>query len=352
MSGASMMVASAGLCCSLGYQLDAAVWAMRANMDHFQESAFFCRNGHAIPVASLPDDVFGQERLQRWVDYAVSDCARGLPGLPALLDVDRTAVIVLGPHASRPHADQAVCRTLAQDAMARLAGGTEAPPAGQRTHRITVLMEGRAGLGSALQLAARYLASEEAAQVLLIGVDSYLSAADINAGLNERRLFVKDNSNGFMPGEAAAAVVLRRGRRGEAGMHVGGVGIAAEEGRYDGSVPSRAKGLTEAVRAACRQAQIDPGQLAFRASDQNGEQFYAREAANAMARVMFGKPRLAHLTIADKVGEVGAAAGTALLAWLWRDLADAEFSPGSNGIIHLAGDDGVRCAVALHYFGG
>lgn len=351
MSGASMMVASAGLCCALGYHLEGALWAMRANMDHFQESAFFCRAGHAIPVASLPDDIFGQERMQRWVEHAVIDCARKVPGVHSLLDVDQTVVIVLGPHASRPHADQAICRTLAQTAMARLAGNTPAQ-GDAREHRIKVLMEGRAGFGSALQLAARYLANDEAAQVLLIGVDSYLNAADINAGLSEQRLFVKGNSNGFMPGEAAAVIVLRRGRHGEAGVHVGGVGMATEEGRRDGSVPSRGKGLTEAVRAACRQAQLDPGQLAFRASDQNGEQFYAREAANAMARVRFGQTQLAHRTIADKIGEVGSATGPALLAWLWRDMTDAEFSPGSNGIIHLAGDDGVRCAVALHYFGG
>ncbi|MCE3603001.1 hypothetical protein LXA47_05210 [Massilia sp. P8910] len=346
----SMVVASAGLCCSLGYHLDAAVCAMRANMDHFRESGFFNGASDPIRAASLPDDIFGQDRLQLWIEYAIRDCARHLHEPHSLLDSARTALIVLAPESGRPHASQTDYADMAQAAMSALraeclpAGGVDAPA-------VTLIAQGRSGLTATLLLAARYLAAAEAEQVLLIGVDSYLNAADINDYLAEGRLLVPGNSNGFLPGEAAAALLLRPALSESTGLHVKGAAMADEAGRQDGSVPSRAQGLTQAVRSACEQAGVLPSALSFRLGDQNGEQFYAREAADAFTRVMFGEHELTLLTLADKIGEVGAATGPAMLAWMWREMAHPTLSPGNVGVVHLANDDGQRSAVVLQYYG-
>ena len=109
-----------------------------------------------------------------------------------------------------------------------------------------------------------------------------------------------------------------------------------EPGRPDGSVPSRAQGLTQAVRNACEQAGVEPGALQFRLSDQNGEQFFSREASNAFTRVLAGEGKLPLMTLADKIGEVGAAAGVSMLAWLQRDMTHGSFNRGSLGLLHLA----------------
>jgi 3-oxoacyl-[acyl-carrier-protein] synthase-1 len=231
--------------------------------------------------------------------------------------------------------------------LALLAGLGAAPD--QHWH-IGVLLEGRTGLGTALLEAARMLALGECSQVLVLGVDSYLNAADIGSLLHEGRLFVPGNRNGFIPGEAASAVLLRPAPLSAPGLHVRGVGVDHEAGRHDGSVPSRGQGLSRAIRAACEMASLTPAALQFRASDHNGEQFFANEASNAVTRVMFGSGAdLAHLTLADKLGEVGAAAGVAMLAWLWAHMGQREWSPGACGMLHLASEGGARCAVVLHH---
>lgn len=345
----SMMVASAGLCCALGYHLDAAVCAMRANMDHFRESGFVGRASVPVRAASLPDDVFGQDRLALWIEYAVRDCAQHWDEPLSLLDPARTAVIVLAPETGRPHASQSDYADMARTALDALRA--RLLPGGGHAPAIATIAQGRSGLAAALLEAARCLAAAEAEQVLLIGVDSYLNAADINDYLAQRRLLVPGNSNGFLPGEAAAAVLLRPAFSQAPGLHVKGAAVAGEAGRQDGSVPSRAQGLTLAVRTACALAGVAPAALSFRLGDQNGEQFYAREAADAFARVMYGEQAPTLLTLADKIGEVGAATGPAMLAWMWREMAHPALSPGDVGVLHLAGDDGQRSAVVLHYYG-
>ena len=346
----SMVIASAGLCCSLGYHLDAAVCAMRSNMDHFRESGFFSLTSDPIKAASLPDDLFGQDRLQLWIEYAVRDCARHWPEPLSLLDPGRTALIVLAPESGRPHASQTDYADMTRAALGTLrvqllSSGDD------KGQEVTVIAQGRSGLTAALLQAARCLESAEAAQVLVIGIDSYLNAADINDYLIQERLLGSGNSNGFVPGEAAAALLLRPAFGEAAGLHVKGAAVADEAGRQDGSVPSRAQGLTKAVRSACEQAGVPPAALSFRLGDQNGEQFYAREAADAFTRVMFGEHKLTLLTLADKIGEVGAATGPAMLAWMWREMAHPTLSPGDVGVVHLANDDGQRSAVVLQYNG-
>lgn len=351
---ASLHLAAAGLCCSLGYHLDAAICALRANMDHFQESTFYSLSADPINVARLPDAIYGQARLQRWVEYAVRDCSRHLERPATVLDAEETAVIVLAPHHSRAHADADRIEKLVLTVLAALR--EELPPAQRPVHSIPfaimVLSQGSVGLAPALSRAANYLVNETAKQVLLIGIDSLLNSADINFYLSDERLFVRGNSNGFLPGEAASAILLRLAPSSSPGLHIKGIGVAEEAGRHDGSVPSRGQGLTAAIRSACVQAKVDPLQLMFRISDQNGEQFFAKDAANAITRVMFGGRKMEQLSIADKIGEVSAASGPAMLAWLHRDMQEPDTSPGALGVLHLAHDDGTRCAIVLQHIQG
>ena len=272
----------------------------------------------------------------------------------SLLDPARTAVVVLAPDATRTHTGDGFHAALVATALHQLgtADGAGAVPGAVADARpVTVIASGRAGLGGGLQQALHLLADHAVEQVLLIGVDSYLNAADMNVMLRNERLLVKGNSNGFLPGEAAAALLLTLATPDERGVFIEGIGHADEAGRPDGSVPSRAIGLTEAIRAACGQARVTPAELNFRISDQNGEQFFARESANAMTRIMFGAHQLAHLTLADKIGEVGAATGVAMLAWLSHEMPHIDHSPGNLGVLHLANDGGQRCAVVIRHTG-
>ncbi len=334
----AMRIRAAGLCCAVGYHLRAADCALRAHMDHFQESEFRSQDGSPLLVARLPEtELWGQPRLARWLELALADCLDDAPGL----DTRQVPLIWLAPEAERAGPDLEWRAEIHRQAVTQL--GKEFHPASG------ILPLGRAGLAHALQQACACLLREHCPAVLLAGVDSYLDAGTINGYLHAERLQVPGNSDGFIPGEGAAAVLLEPARSGGAGVCITGYGEGEEAGRPDGSVPSRAQGLTRAIRTAMSAARIDYGDLDFRMSDQNGEAFFSREAANAFTRVApEGGAKLELLTLADSLGEIGAATGPAMLAYLSRRLPHFA-SPGACGILHLANDDGRRAAVVLQH---
>ena len=333
-----LRIVAAGLCCALGYHLGAAACALRANIDHFQESEFLTQRDERLVVARLPDtDLWGQSRLARWLELAVADCLRHTPSL----DTQEVPLVWLAPEPDRHGLTLSWWTEVFHAVVAKL-GLTFHPRSG-------VMQLGRAGLAGALEQVASLLEAEKRPAVMLVGVDSYLHAATINHYLKSERLQVSGNSNGFIPGEAAAAVLLTRARPSDPGVKVIGYRQGHEAGRPDGSVPCRAQGLSDTIRAALASSQIAVERLDFRVSDQNGEAFFAKEAANAFARVASKDSRqLRVVTLCDCLGEVGAATGPAMLAYLSQLMPHAD-SPGRTALLHLANDDGLRSAVVVQY---
>ncbi len=142
----SLMVSGAGVCCLVGYYLNAAVCCFRANMDHFQESEFFCDAGEAIVVSKLPGDLQGHERLQSLIEYAVNDCAHYLQELHSIYDPLRTALIILSPDKGRAHSDSQLYTDLTLDAIEHLGQGHLRP--GEYT--LSVLPAGRGTKGHSI----------------------------------------------------------------------------------------------------------------------------------------------------------------------------------------------------------
>lgn len=334
-----LRIAAAGLCCALGYSLDTASVALQARMDHFQSSHFKTPRGEPLLVAKLPETRrWGGKRLGLWLQAALQDCLSRAP------DCDTTRIAVLWMAPRRPEIQQASI-----DWSGVYLDACEALDL--RFHADScVLTGGRAALSLALERAELLLRREGIDGVLLVGVDSLLDAATISRLLSEERLLTPKNADGFIPGEAAAAVLLQAGdavANGQRCVHITGHGRGVEPGRVDGSVPSRAQGLTQAVRAAMASAALSYEHLDFRCADQNGEAFYAKEASHAFGRIApVGGDALQLLTVADGVGEVGAALGPVMLAHLSR-LMRHPFGPGACGILHLADDDGTRAAAVV-----
>jgi 3-oxoacyl-[acyl-carrier-protein] synthase I len=340
-SSSGLRIHSAGLCCSVGYQLSAASCALRAHMDHFQNSEFLAPMGEPVVVARLPDDtLWGQARLSRWLELAILDCL----AMNGDLDTRDIPLVWLAPEPQRHDAEPEWYTAIFDQTLERV---------GKLFHPDSIIVpQGRAGLAQALAQAAHLLQQKRCSHVLLAGVDSYLDSGTINQYLGAERLQVTGNSDGFIPGEAAAAILLHLDHTDSPGLYILGFGQAQEEGRPDGSVPSRAKGLTNAIRNALTMSQLSYQDLEFRISDQNGEAFFSREANNAMTRVAPpGGRKLPVITLADCIGEVGAATGPAMLAFMFEKMA-RDTHPGHRGLLHLANDDGLRSAAILHYVAG
>lgn len=346
MTGAGLAVVGAGICCSVGLNARAASCALRTGLDHFRESDFRATDGSLIRVARIgQSELWGATRLAIWLGLALEEA------MDTIEPAERSAlpIVLMGPDAERPlgaeHQQFATVKSL-RSAMSMQFGRGSKMVAG-----------GRGAFARGLAHASNLLNAGHSKRVLLAGVDSFLNAPDMTWFLGEERLLVPGNSDGFVPGEGAAALVLEKFDARQSGnptpsavTRLLGVGFDTEEGRPDGSTPSRAQGLSRAIRSAMQQADAHMDDLDFRISDQNGESFFAKEAANAMTRCAQPGGRLPQLlTTADCTGEIGAATGPLMLAWIHHYMSHPD-APGSRGLLHLASDGGDRTALIVQHF--
>ena len=166
---------------------------------------------------------------------------------------------------------------------------------------------------------------------------------------NEGRLLTARNSNGFMPGEAAGALLVEAAG-GEAGELVcSGIGFGREAAHLDSGEPLRADGLTQAIKSALADAGCAMHDMDYRITDLSGEQYYFKEAALALSRTLRQRKEMFDIWHpAESTGETGAAAGAAVIA-LTHAACRKAFGLGPNILAHMANDAGQRAALSLHY---
>ena len=108
--------------------------------------------------------------------------------------------------------------------------------------------------------------------VIIAGVDSYLSSQTLKGYEERSRLFTSENSNGFIPGEGASAMIVRRPLPSEHPQLVlMGLGFGVEKATLESEEPLRADGLAGAIKNSIAEAGIDLGSLDYRITDVSGE---------------------------------------------------------------------------------
>lgn len=366
MNGAhDICVLSAGVVCAVGGTAASSCAAIRACMDNFCETHFVDEVGQPLLGAPVPGVLLGLDdeedghrqggvnRLAAMFVRAATECVRGAGGVQAR----QTALLVLGPEASRPGVTlQSLhdCFAACQQAV------------GAQFHaasRITQI--GSPGLAAALEYAAELLADPAATgvhAVLVAGVDSLLNTADINALLAQGRLLTSANSDGFIPGEAAACVLVTRldavaprAVDPQGGQHprapvlrVAGVGRDNEPDCLSAGKPSRGKGLALAIQQALAQAAQPAQAMHTRIADVTAESAFFEEASYAWTRVLRSpSPEGWRFeTPVTRVGHIGSAMGTLLLA-LSLDAARKGWAAGPLTLLQLTSHDPARAAVVL-----
>jgi 3-oxoacyl-[acyl-carrier-protein] synthase-1 len=174
---------------------------------------------------------------------------------------------------------------------------------------------GRAGGLLALQAGMAALAAGRD-EVLVGGIDSCLDLSWIAQLDAERRLLRADVGDGFVPGEAAAFLLLSRsgGRTEDALSQVLAVGSAEDPGHRYSDAPALGSGLASALESAwAGVGSIAPIKTCF--AGLSGESFGAKEwgVAHIRHHARFDAD-LAFEHPADCFGDVGAAMGPLLLA--------------------------------------
>jgi 3-oxoacyl-[acyl-carrier-protein] synthase-1 len=185
---------------------------------------------------------------------------------------------------------------------------------------------------------------------LIAGVDSLLREATLDAFDAAGRLLTPANSNGFLPGEGAGAILVGQPSA-KTELCCTGLGFAREPAHIDSELPLRGDGLAAAVRAALHDAGCGLHQVDYRIADVSGEHYYFKEAAlmvGRLARAPRAEPEIWHP--AECIGETGALAGLAVFA-VAETAARRGYAPGSRVLTHFSADRGERAAAVFEYGG-
>jgi 3-oxoacyl-[acyl-carrier-protein] synthase I len=334
----ALAVVASGMMTSVGLSAPAACAAIRCVINHFAETRFVDTAGKRIIGCEVP-------LPQPW---------RGLAKLVHMVVPPlRECLAVAG--AVKPEQVPLLLCVAEKDRPGRLAGLDDRllvevqREAGVRFHpSSSVFAQGRVGGAVALEQARRLLENEGAPGVLLAGVDSYLMAPTLRAYEEHGRLLTAKNSNGFIPGEAGAAVLLAGPGRAKAPeLTCLGIGFGHEPATIESDLPLRGDGLVQAIRAAFKDANQTYEAVDYRLTDISGEQHSFKEASLALTRTM--RVRKAEFTlqhVGDRIGEVGAAVLPCLLA-VARAAARKGYAPGKGVLCHLHNDGPERAALIL-----
>lgn len=202
---------------------------------------------------------------------------------------------------------------------------------------------GRVSAGIALMHARDLLSSNDVPCVLIAATDSLLTSSTLLAFGREQRLLTPLNSNGFVPGEGAAAILIGPAEP-NTQLVFCGLGFADEPARIDSEFPLLGKGLAQSIEAALAEAQCRMEDIDFRITDLSGEHYYFKEAALALSRTL--RVRKEFIDIwhpAECIGEAGALIGVAALV-VANAACKKGYAPGRTVLCHASGDCGRRTA--------
>jgi 3-oxoacyl-[acyl-carrier-protein] synthase-1 len=216
------------------------------------------------------------------------------------------------------------------------------------SRRSSIIGGGRTGVNFGLIEARKLLLSDPGSRVLIAATDSLLSWENIRGPKARGRLLAKGNSDGFLPGEAAGALLVEAPSE-EATFCCEGLGSSHEPAHIDSTQPLRGNGMTEAIQQALDEAGCAMHELDFRVTDLSGEQYYFKEASLALSRTL--KKRKEEFPLwhpAECIGDTGATSGVAAIV-IAESAIRLGYAPGANVLCHIASDGGERSAAVFRY---
>ncbi|WP_354487204.1 3-oxoacyl-ACP synthase [Mesorhizobium robiniae] len=331
---APLSIISAGMVTAVGLDAPSSCAAMRARLDGFQETRFLGPDGDRLigaPVP-LPRNWMGEKRLAHMAAAAIVEAFDAVPEARG-----RTALILCLAEEGRP--------------------GRQAPDSQQLLIKIEQIAEigspiptrvvahGRPSGHVALDAARRLLVSRAAAFVMIVGVDSYLTAQCISHYLERDRLLTKKNSNGFIPGEAAAAILCApSGGR----VRLTGLGLAREKAPIynEADIPFRGEGMATAYKDAFAGSGCLHSDVTLKMGDLVGETYWFQQTALAMLRTQRERSPVQPIwTLGGSLGNIGAAAVPAMLGWALAAM-ERGYAPSGPILVEASGDDGA-CGAAV-----
>jgi 3-oxoacyl-[acyl-carrier-protein] synthase I len=249
---------------------------------------------------ALAPKLRGIDRLGAMGLLALRECATALPGRQPL------PLLVCAPDAGDLGGSPgALLDKLTADATLAI----------DRTQS-RVISQGATGIVDALFAARALLERGAAPSCYVLGVDSLVTGQRVQGLLAAGQLIEGNNSNGFVPGEAAVALRVGKPGASKARGFISGVGSTVES-RAAGVNVSYGEGLARAAEQALAEAKMQAAQLKGIAHDVSGIHSAFEEMLMARSRPpLNGNSEAEMFSAALSVGEVGTAAGPLNLAML------------------------------------
>ena len=333
---APVAILGRGMVTGVGLTAEASCAAIRCAIDNFQETRFIAQGGEWIIGSEVPLDKpwRGIPKLARLLAGPLRECLDQVPDMAP----ESIPVLLCVAEEDRPGRLEGLGNPLFFEACKLL---------GVRFHdNSRVIAQGRVGGAVGLHHASRLIHEEGFPRVIVAGVDSYLIAETLRAYDERERLLTPDNSNGFIPGEAGAALLVGPPDA-SSEMVCRGFGFAVEKATIDSEEPLRADGMVAALQQALAGAGLTMAQIGYRIADISGEQYAFKEADVAVSRILRDRHEFQDLWHpADCIGEVGAAAVPGMLA-VALTAARKGYAAGDPVLAHSGNDDGRRAALVL-----
>jgi 3-oxoacyl-[acyl-carrier-protein] synthase-1 len=338
MTGRPVAVFSVGLVTAVGLTAPSSCAAIRAKVTNPRETKFRDSGNEWIvgcPV-SLDVRVNGRAKLALMAAMAVAECLESAPAAQ-LADIPMCLCVA---ERSRVGRAAGLDDQLFQDIESNLGAGF--------AHTSMIIPHGRVSVATALDRARDLIYEGNLAWVLIVATDSLLTWSQLRSHEQNERLLTSRNANGFIPGEAAGAILVGR-PKGPNQLVCEGIGFALEKAAVDSGEPLRGDGLSSAVTQALAGSACGLHDLDFRITDVSGEHYYFKEAALVLSRVLRQRKQTFDIWhAAECTGEVGAAAGAIALA-VANTACRKGYAPGPGMLLHFSNDSGERAAIVLRY---
>ncbi len=324
-----------GLVTSVGLSAPATCAALRAKVNNPSETRFKGTDGQWILAhqVALEKPWRGLPKLVKMASMAVEEALQDVPksqwsSVPLLLCVAEPG---------RPGRLDGLDDQLFLDIQAEMGV--------QFASRSAVVAYGRAGVAVAVNQARALISTGNVNRVLIAATDSLITWGTLNYYQREARLLTAENSDGFMPGEGAGALLMGKSEGVPGELVCTGIGFARETANLDSGEPLRAEGLSQAMKAALAEAGWRPSEKCFRIADLSGEQYYFKEASLALSRAMRERKEDFELWHPSEcIGEAGTVSAIACII-AGHAAATKRYAPEPTTIYHFSNDDGARAVV-------
>jgi len=216
---------------------------------------------------------------------------------------------------------------------------------------IEVAGRGHAGALLAVQTAEQRLLTDQCDLCAVVGADSYFDLPLLDFLDTGRRLVAEDVRGGFVPGEAAGAIVfatvgIQRSLRLPSLATLRGVSTSSETRLIGGTDEVLGEALTAAVTSAAADLRPPKERIDTVFCDINGERYRADEWAMTVLRVQRLLTDTTYDAPADCWGDVGAASGALGCVLAVRSWA-RQYSKGPRALVWASSTGGLRGAAVI-----